>query len=84
MRSWTGTTRVELLGPFQASYHHHEGGTQELALVAKGDFNGDGIEDMLITSRDSVEGGSYRAIRLFLLTRISASSAITVLREYEQ
>lgn len=77
------TTRVELLGPFEARYHH-EGGAQELALVAKGDFNGDGIEDMLITSRDSVEGGSYRAIRLFLLTRISASSAITVLREYKQ
>lgn len=77
------TTRVELLGPFQARYHH-EGGAQELALVAKNDFNGDGIEDMLITSRDSVEGGSYSAIRLFLLTRVSAANAITVLREYKQ
>lgn len=76
------TTRVELLGPFQARYHH-EGGAQELALVAKGDFNGDGIEDMLITSRDSVEGGSYSAIRLFLLTRSSASGAVVILSEYE-
>lgn len=46
----------------------HDGGRQELALVGRGDFNHDGIEDLLITSRDSVKGGSYFNVRLFALT----------------
>lgn len=87
IKSWNDVNpiiKVEKLGPFQARYHDDSGGRQELALVAKGDFDGDGTEDMLITSDDHVEGGSYFAIRLFLLTRSSLSSAITVLREYNQ
>lgn len=87
IKSWNDVNpiiKVEKLGPFQARYHDDSGGRQELALVAKGDFDGDGTEDMLITSRNNVEGGSYFAIRLFLLTLVSASSAITVLREYNQ
>lgn len=82
-RDVTPITRFETLGPFHANYHH-AGGAQELALVARGDFNNDKIEDMLITSRDSVAGGSYGAIRLFLITRTSAAGDIAVLNEYKR
>ncbi len=59
----------------------HDGGSQELELVAKGDFNGDGIEDMLLTSRDSVEGGTYSATRLFMFTKLSKDAAIKLLEQ---
>lgn len=77
----TPMTQVETLSPFRANYRHASG-AQELALVAKSDFNGDAIEDVLITSRDSVDNGSYDAVRLFLVTRTSATGDVTVLNEY--
>ena len=72
--------KVDELGPFHANYQH-SGGIQELELVAKGDFDGDQIEDMLLTSRDSVKEGSYSAIRLFMITRTSEASAVMA-KEY--
>ncbi|MCF6325363.1 MAG: hypothetical protein L3J89_13760 [Gammaproteobacteria bacterium] len=46
----------------------NDGGTQNISLVGRGDFNTDGLEDVLISSRDSVEGGSYFNFRLFALS----------------
>lgn len=77
----TPITQVETLSPFRATYRH-AGGAQELALVAQGDFNGDAVEDALITSRDSTDNGSYSAVRLFLVTRTSATEELTVLNKY--
>lgn len=77
----TPITQVQTLGPFRANYRH-AGGAKELALVAKGDFNDDAIEDALITSRDSVDNGSYSAVRLFVLTRTSTSDEVKLLNEY--
>lgn len=74
-------TKIEDLGQFHANYLH-EGGAQELELVAKGDFNSDKIEDVLITSRDSVEGGSYSAVRLFIITKTSEAGEMLVVKEF--
>ena len=76
-------TQVEVLGPWHAIYHDDGGGIQELELVAKADFNGDKIEDMLITSNDSVVGGSYGNVRLFMLTKYSEAGEVVMLNEYE-
>ena len=73
-------TSVEEAGPNRAIYRH-TGGIQELELVARGDFNGDKIEDLMISSRDSVEGGSYNAIRLFVVTRNTEGSEIRLISE---
>ena len=72
---------VEKITPYHAVYKH-DGGSQEIELVAKGDFNGDAIEDMLITSRDSVEGGSYSALRLMLITKPSSNSEYVFIQQY--
>jgi len=45
-----------------------DGGFQNISLVGRGDFNSDGFEDVLISSRDSVEGGSYFNFRIFILS----------------
>jgi len=72
-------TKVDMKEPGHATYHY-EGGYQELELVAKGDFNSDSIEDILLTSRDSVDGGSYSATRLFMFTKLSSDGDIIFLQ----
>jgi hypothetical protein len=71
-------TAVETNSPIQVTYRH-DGGAQEVELVAKGDFNADGVEDVMLTSRDSVEDGSYSAIRLFTLTKLANDGDIKIL-----
>jgi len=69
-------TNIIKQGQNHVTYILNDGSQQELELVAKGDFNGDSIEDILITSRDTVQGGSYSATRLFLLTKHSVTGDI--------
>ena len=45
------------------------GFSEQLILWARGDFNGDGIEDLLVQSLDTLTQGTYRNTRLFVLTR---------------
>lgn len=54
---------------------------QAVMLVARGDFDGDGIEDMLLGSSDAAKGGSYRATRMLLLTRREPGDRVEVVRE---
>ncbi|HEY9051241.1 MAG TPA: hypothetical protein VIQ03_06830 [Gammaproteobacteria bacterium] len=61
----------------------HPGAKQEITIAAKGDFNHDGIEDILMTSRDSVADGSYYVLRMFLLTKKSSSGDFILLKEYK-
>ncbi|MBI1422092.1 MAG: hypothetical protein GC149_01415 [Gammaproteobacteria bacterium] len=60
----------------------YKSGEQQLQLVASGDFNHDGIEDYLISSQDSVKGGSYTALRLFLVTRLQGQADYTLLKQF--
>lgn len=82
LTSWSDINTISSitdLGQNHSTYVHNDGSQQELELVAKGDFNGDGIEDFLLTSRDSMQGGSYSATRLFLFSKLSNESGITEL-----
>lgn len=54
--------------PDAGLYEHHQG-EQELAEMARGDFDGDGLEEVLLSSFDRVSGGSYAGMRLFLVSR---------------
>jgi len=62
-------------------YHDSTGGRQQVQLVARGDFNDDGIEDVLLSSHDTVEGGTYAAMRMFVLTRRQPGADIELLHE---
>lgn len=73
LKYWSDVNKihaVELAGANKALYQH-DAGTQQIELVAKGDFNSDGIEDLLISSRESVEGGTYNAIRIVGISKLS-------------
>lgn len=45
------------------------GFSEQLILWGRGDFNGDGIEELLVQSLDTLTQGTYRNTRLFVLTR---------------
>lgn len=62
----------EQITPHQALYHS-KSGTQKLSEIGRGDFNQDGIEDILLRSEDSVAGGSYFNVRLFALTVLDSN-----------
>lgn len=60
----------------------HGGAVQELAELARGDFTGDGLEDVLLTSFDYVQGGNHTARRLFLISRKSREQPFKVTQLY--
>lgn len=64
----------------QAEFYQ-DGGTQTLAVVGKGDFNNDGMEDVLITSRDTVSGGNYFNLRLFALS-LNTKNEWSLIKQY--
>lgn len=70
----------EEISPIQAFYTS-ESGVQKLSEVGRGDINHDGIQDILLLSEDSVEGGSYFNLRLFVLT-VSDDGLWLVLEQY--
>ncbi len=55
---------------------------QELTLVAKADFNDDKIEDLLLISKGSVDGGSYHITQMFLITKYSKAGRYILLKEF--
>ena len=59
-----------------------DGGSQTMIVLAKGDTNGDGIEDLLMQVINAAEGGSYRVTRLFLLSKNKKDGRWLLLSEY--
>ena len=59
--------RFESISDSKAIYHF-DGGYQEIEIVGRGDVNHDKVEDLIIVIRDSLEGGSYFNLRLFILS----------------
>ncbi|QSQ27252.1 hypothetical protein JY651_21075 [Pyxidicoccus parkwayensis] len=54
-----------------------------LELRARGDFNGDGIEDVLLDRSMGPEGGSAVDMATFLMTRTQPGGALTLLERLE-
>jgi len=57
-----------------------KGFVERLILWGRGDFNSDGLEDLLVQSLDTLTEGTYRNTRLFILTRRSADRPLEVVR----
>ncbi|VAW73843.1 hypothetical protein MNBD_GAMMA10-1885, partial [hydrothermal vent metagenome] len=69
--SWNSLSRISKVEPvsdLQAIYHDDSAGIQRLTLMAKGDYNDDGIEDWLLYMENSVEGGSYSSTAFYIIT----------------
>lgn len=53
---------------------------QQLLEVARADFNGDGIEDILLYQHEYAVGGTYGSGSIFILTRLTANGRFVLLR----
>jgi hypothetical protein len=58
-----------------------EGYIVRLILWGRGGLNGDGAQDLLVQTLDTLTEGTYRYTRLFILTRTSADGKLTVVRQ---
>lgn len=84
-KSWADVDRIikiEKQSNYSAVYVHEDKSTQRLDLVGIGDLNNDRILDVLLTSTDNVNEGSYFNIRLFALTRKSKNGSYQLIKEY--
>lgn len=82
--TWADVTLIhsaEVLGSGRARFLH-DGGAQEIAVVARGDFDRSGLESMLISSLNTAENGSYAAFKLFQVTRTAHNAPYTLRKEY--
>lgn len=75
-------TEFSSCGPHCGKYVE-PGAEQVVRLVARGDFDGDGVEDVLLSSYDAATGGSYRAVRMFMLTRRQPDGTVELVRELD-
>ena len=53
---------------------------EQLILWGRGDFTGDGTEDLLVQSLDTLTEGTYRNTRLFVLIRRTANGRLSLVR----
>ncbi|PCJ15865.1 MAG: hypothetical protein COB04_12440 [Gammaproteobacteria bacterium] len=84
-KTWDSVVKLQSTKPGSngnRTYYDDSGGEQLLSIVAQGDFNQDGIEDMILASFDSLLGGSYEDQRHFLITKYSKDGGFTLLKEY--
>lgn len=56
-------------------------GNQRLTLYAKGDFNDDGLEDVLIGSRNSIPEATYAANSLFVISRQASNGPLVLVKK---
>ncbi|WP_138586975.1 hypothetical protein [Pseudoalteromonas sp. S558] len=75
-------SKMESLNKDQAIYYDNSGGIQKLTVMAKGDYNNDGIEDMVIYMDNSVEGGSYGSTYGYVVTRLAAVEPYTLIKQF--
>jgi len=74
--------KVEPLNKDQAIYYDNSGGIQKLTVMAKGDYNNDGIEDMVLDMTNGVEGGSYSSTYGYVVTRLAADAPYTLIKQF--
>jgi hypothetical protein len=73
---------VEQRGNDNSIYRDSSGGFQNVKLFAKGDFNNDGVEDVMVYVESSVEGGSYSTSYVFILTRFDKSKKYQLIEKF--
>lgn len=59
-----------------------DGGNQTFKRLIQGDINRDGVEELVLQVTNAVEGGSYTATKLYVLSRSKTDAEFAVLMEY--
>lgn len=83
-KSWADTdpgARIKPYGLFAATVRGKDF-IEKLEIEARGDFNADGIEDIVIRTGDALIEGTYRSSRVFILTRKGPGARLTTLQQW--
>ena len=83
--SWDEMSHIQKIVPVndaQAIYYDNSGGIQRLTIMAKGDYNQDGIEDMVLYIENSVEGGDYYSSYNYIVTQLTADAPYTLIKQF--
>lgn len=78
VQDWVDEGRVFIKGASQYSIHLEHQMGQVLMELLRADFNGDGIEEILVSSYDYAIGGSHGYGYVLELTRLSEESLFSV------
>lgn len=54
---------------------------QKLVILARGDFDHDGVDDLLISSTNSITDATYTAAHLYIVSRLSADGPLVFRKE---
>lgn len=60
-----------------------EDATQTITVLARGDFNSDKMEDLLLLVENSIDEGRYYPTRLFVITRDQGKSMFRLIKDYK-
>nr|WP_246833671.1 ATPase [Vibrio diabolicus] len=74
--------QVKVTDKRTTEYYDATDGLQVVTIKAKGDYNADGLEDIIISKENSVLSGSYSSSHGYVLTRLSEGSQLKVLAEW--
>ncbi len=83
--SWEEMSHINKMEPLnknQAIYYDNSGGIQKLTVMAKGDYNNDGIEDMVLYMVNTVQKGSYSSTYGYVITRLTANAPYTLIKQF--
>lgn len=83
--SWGAYEGGIKISPLGADSVELEGGDwiADLTLYARGDFDGDGTEDLLVRRDGRFTRGTYRISTLFVLTRTEKAGILRVIEKFE-
>lgn len=82
METWAGVETpagFEPVSNYEAVYRGQDGSVQRLRVLARGDYNGDGLEDAIVYLTDGVDGGSYSHARYLIVTRLAQDAPLSLL-----
>jgi len=84
-KNWTSfdtIKKVTKISEYVTKYNIKDA-TQTLSVLARGDFNHDRTEDVLLLVENGIDAGSLSPTRLFTLTRDKGAILFRVIKEYK-
>ncbi|HHX8485373.1 TPA: hypothetical protein ACVO3E_001949 [Vibrio diabolicus] len=75
-------TSFERLNDFQAVFYDNSDGYQKVTLLATGDYNDDGLEDVILLKENSVLSGSYTSTHGYVLSKLQENGSYELIKEW--
>lgn len=75
--------KIEKRSSEETIFYDNSGGMQRVSLLAKGDYNGDDIEDIVLHVQNNVIEGSYSSVHAFIITRLEKEGMIKIIKKIQ-